>query len=108
MREDILGGLKIALEKGESIQEAAQSFINAGYSQHDVQEAVNALGKVPMPSEQVQPVQKFPSAQIIQPEKHFVKKPEEASKLVVWIIIILLVITLGAIGFLLFRYFSLR
>ena len=46
MKEEILGGLKNALERGITLEKAAQSFINAGYNALDVQEAVRSLGGV--------------------------------------------------------------
>ena len=44
-KEDILGGLKNAVEKGENPQDAAQSFINAGYSEKEVNDALRELTK---------------------------------------------------------------
>ena len=43
VREDILGGLKVALSKGHSLQQAMQSFYNAGYSKEEIEEAVRYL-----------------------------------------------------------------
>lgn len=40
---EIIGGLRNALERGESIQKAVQSFISAGYNPILVQEAANEL-----------------------------------------------------------------
>src|SRR3989344_2136816 len=38
VREDILGGLKVELSKGHSLQQAMQSFYNAGYSKEEIEE----------------------------------------------------------------------
>ncbi len=43
VREDILYGLKNAAERGENLNEAAKSFINAGYDEKDVMDAMNQL-----------------------------------------------------------------
>jgi hypothetical protein len=43
VRGDIIGGLKIALQRGESLQTAMQSFYNAGYSKEDIEEAARVL-----------------------------------------------------------------
>lgn len=43
MREDIHGGLKNALERGASLEQAIRSFVNAGYHEQDVREAASAL-----------------------------------------------------------------
>ncbi|MBI3623940.1 hypothetical protein HY212_07730 [Candidatus Pacearchaeota archaeon] len=43
VREDILGGLKIALSKGQSLENAMQSFYNAGYKKEEIEDAARAL-----------------------------------------------------------------
>lgn len=43
MRDDILGGLKNALERGSSLEDAIRSFINAGYPEAEVREAAQAI-----------------------------------------------------------------
>ena len=45
VREDILSGLQNAIERGDSIEEAARSFVNSGYTKAEVQEAVSFLNK---------------------------------------------------------------
>ncbi|MEK6889661.1 MAG: hypothetical protein AABW82_00875 [Nanoarchaeota archaeon] len=40
---EIIGGLRNALERGQSLERAVQSFINAGYNPRTVQEAANEL-----------------------------------------------------------------
>jgi len=48
--QELIAGLKNALERGESIEKAKKSFVNAGYKQEDVEAA--SLGM-----SQVQPIQ---------------------------------------------------
>ncbi len=43
MRDDIIGGLKNAIERGESIENAIQSFISAGYPENEVRQAARGL-----------------------------------------------------------------
>ena len=43
MREEILYGLKNAMQRGTPVELAMQSFINAGYSEADVKEAGESL-----------------------------------------------------------------
>lgn len=43
MRQDIYGGLKNAVEKGDDLELAVRSFINAGYLETEVREAAQAL-----------------------------------------------------------------
>ncbi len=43
MRDEIHAGLKIAIERGNSLEDAVQSFINAGYNPVEVKEAANSI-----------------------------------------------------------------
>jgi len=43
-RQDIISGLRNAVERGYSIELAVQSFINAGYSRQDVLDSAKVLG----------------------------------------------------------------
>jgi hypothetical protein len=43
MREDIVRGLKNAIERGEPLEKAVQSFINAGYNPVEVKRAAEDL-----------------------------------------------------------------
>ena len=51
-KEEIIAGLKIAVEKGYSFEQAKRSFINAGYKQEDVEDSAAFLssGVISMPS----------------------------------------------------------
>lgn len=48
MREEIVAGLKNAIARGSSIEQATQSFINAGYNPSEVSEAANFLSNSAM------------------------------------------------------------
>lgn len=56
MNQDILGGLKNAIEHGASIDQAIASFTNAGYNAEEVLESARALsqGVIPILSPQPQ------------------------------------------------------
>ena len=43
VNEEILGGLKAALEKGQQLREAMLSFYNSGYNKEEIEEAARAL-----------------------------------------------------------------
>src|SRR3989344_7866158 len=45
MSEEITAGLRNAIERGESLQKAMQSFINAGYNPADVKRSAEALNQ---------------------------------------------------------------
>ncbi len=46
INEEILGGLKTALEKGESMKRAMMTFFNAGYNKVEIEEAARALSEI--------------------------------------------------------------
>jgi len=43
VREDILGGLRTALARGQTLRQAMMSFYNAGYIKEEIEEAAKAL-----------------------------------------------------------------
>ncbi len=45
VNEGILGGLKLALSKGESLKQAMMTFYNAGYKKEEIEEAARTLQK---------------------------------------------------------------
>lgn len=116
--EEIAAGLKQAIERGESLEQAKRSFINAGYSRKEVEEAASTLGGVltefpqptatyqpqifppllptpfqtPYPSLQKPQIKKLPQPQL--PEK--TKKPKK--KIIILIITLILLFILLAIS----------
>ena len=50
MNEEILGGIKSAVKRGETLQQAMMSFFNAGYKREDIKEAARAFqqGNIPL------------------------------------------------------------
>ncbi len=49
MRDEIQAGLKNALERGSSLEEAVQSFISAGYNPVEVKDAASTLAPGTLP-----------------------------------------------------------
>lgn len=45
VNEEILGGLKSALERGQSMKNAVLSLLNAGYKKEEIEEAARALSE---------------------------------------------------------------
>ena len=50
VREDLVGGLRSAMEHGESLQQAMQAFYNTGYNKQDIQEAARYLSSQGLPT----------------------------------------------------------
>ena len=94
-KEDILGGLKSALSRGESLNRAMMAFFNAGYKKEDIESAAGTLHM----QESGQP------ANIISQKKVIPKKPKNVSnyeqphgKFGLWIVIVLTFILIVLIG----------
>ena len=88
MNEEILGGLKAALARGESLKKAMMSFYSAGYKKEDIEAAARALyeqGEQPIqprmaqPAKQIQkPIQKIKSKlQKKQPAKQIQQQTQQ-------------------------------
>ena len=43
VNDDIVGGLKSGLERGEPLQQVMMSFLNAGYNKSEIEEAARSL-----------------------------------------------------------------
>jgi len=68
MRDDIIGGIRNALDRGATLEQAAKSFINAGYNESEVRQAAKVFGEgaISMTSPEVQSPSQKP--QITQPQ----------------------------------------
>ena len=93
MKEDIIGGLKNAMDRGYTLDAAIQSFINAGYSVNEVKEAASNLSTGALSI--LQPSDSQGAVQEINPEYH--ANPLESKKMnwKIFILIIILIIVLG-------------
>jgi hypothetical protein len=61
-KEDIVGGLALAVQKGESLGQAMRTFLNSGYKSEEIQDAARMLQALPESPETVQsPITKKPS-----------------------------------------------
>ncbi len=57
VREDILGGLRAALQRGESLRQAMLTFFNAGYIKEEIEEAAREFEtEKTLQPQQAQPV----------------------------------------------------
>ncbi len=77
INQEILSGLRLALERGHSIKDAMMSFYNAGYNREEIEEAAKAL-QMQQPS--LLTPQPKPSPTKPSPALTFVKKPEKREK----------------------------
>ena len=58
--QELTGGIKNALERGEDINKIKQSFINAGYSQRDVDSSVAEIQSQSTQQPQAHPQENLP------------------------------------------------
>ena len=108
--EEILEGLKLATARGESLQQAMQSFYNAGYKKEDIENAARVLQEqqsiaAEMPAyESQQEKLKYPAGKTVQKVSEYAPKPSSKKKIFVIILIVLMLFVLGALaGILLFK-----
>jgi hypothetical protein len=115
--QELIGGLKNALDRGESLEKAKQSFLNAGYKSNEINAAVQKMPmansqivkpaepknkiKALIPQPQIQPKQEMkPVVQSSTTTTNPPVQPKEASKTFIIILISLAVIVLIGAGFL--------
>lgn len=113
-KEELIAGLKNALDRGQSLDSAVQSFILAGYTEIEVHDAASALQKIQMSGEMQTLVQ--PSAISVEKENILKKlgelrnktKKEEKKRISIKAIIIiaflLLIIGGGVAAFFYMKY----
>jgi hypothetical protein len=76
MNEEILGGLKSAIDRGESLKRAMMTFYNSGYKKEEIEEAARFLNERPAETKpQTQVVVVKPKPKLF--GNLFQKKPEQ-------------------------------
>ncbi len=93
MKEDIIAGLKNAVERGYSLDEAAQTFINAGYNPVEIKEAINSLS---MNATSITNQNKHPYLQEVKINQNNNSNPKK--KRGVWKVVLLIILFLLLIG----------
>ena len=110
MKNEILAGLKNALDRGQSLEQAIHSFINAGYNPQEVREVARTLssGASEIIYSDVEDEERNYSAEQEQ-TREIIKNPNSGRErkgrkiLLIGIIIIVLLVFLGALGYLIFN-----
>ena len=97
MKEEIMHGIKSAMERGSGLEQAGQSFINAGYNEKEVREAINMLsggGVTEIIAGRMPDASDFDKKEL--PSLPAIKK--KRGKVVVILMIVLIVMILGILG----------
>jgi len=117
MNDDLISGLKNAIERGASMEQAVNSFISAGYNPQEVRAAARELtggdsesvmsivGENEVKSEVVKNPEEQPMSTQPQPLPTNIQKDNSEEKKRTWIIILIIamiILFLGAIGFLVY------
>ena len=115
--EEILGGLKAALARGESLKKAMMSFYSAGYKKEDIEAAARALygqgeqpirtGMTQLAKQIQQPIQKIKSklqkapqpkpAKSVQRVSNY-EQPKPRSNWLLFLLIFFLILLLGILA----------
>lgn len=105
MKEEITAGIKNALERGASLEDAARSFINAGYNPVEVNEAANNFSSgasnvlYSTPAQPISTTQANPlTQQAVMPQSTQPKPKSNFSMKKFAIIAILLLLLAGLVG----------
>jgi hypothetical protein len=96
VNEEIVGGLKNALEHGDNIKNAMMSFFNAGYEKNEIEESARIVltdlrndtltsstlvkNKKDIPSKPIQKISKYEQEEIKQRKKILNKKEKKANE----------------------------
>ena len=94
--EELVAGFKNALDRGQSIEDAKRSFINAGYAQKEIQEASQQVNQGN--SSFVQQQTSSPEEISSQAKNPLIKLPGKKSVSKKKIIILSLILTIVLIG----------
>lgn len=115
VKEGLVAGLKNAVERGENLERAKYSFISAGYSKEEVEEAARSVQggsvlvqekKLTMPVSAIQPAKSTKPIEPIKPSKPIegsVKTKIKMNLKVIMLIVILIVLIGILLSTVLFR-----
>lgn len=116
MKDEIFYGIKNAMERGSSLEEAAQSFINSGYNPEEVKEAISMISSGASTIVQQQKAPAQPNAFPVDSNQSYVQPSQAAFQtasrpaqkggsrgLIIFLVIVLLFLVGGIICFLLFE-----
>jgi len=105
VRQDILGGLKAALSRGESINQAMTSFHNAGYKKEDIESAARAL-QIQQQAQPIKQITETPKQKLVKTTKkqiqrvsNYEQNPKKfKGKLITFLLVFILLFLLGVLA----------
>ena len=78
INEEIVGGLKSALERGQSLQSAMIALYNSGYKKEEIEEAARSLMQFSAESQIQQPVRTVPKKPEVKTAPQILTAPKQA------------------------------
>lgn len=120
VNDEILSGLRAALERGQSLKDSMLSFFNAGYDKTEIEEAAKALVEMPIekpvqaqPSQPIQtsntqpltakPKQIFASGKVIQKVSGYGKRSMGNKMIIIVLALLLFMLVATLIGIFVFK-----
>ena len=100
MKEEIVDGLRNAIEHGSSLEKAKDSFTNAGYNRYEVDAAARIVSSGGGASRIIS--NDGESTDEIPRETEIEKKDDEKKWLLIILIVVALLVLLGAVGYLIY------
>ncbi len=103
VNQEILGGLKHALNRGESLEKAMLSFYNAGYRKEEIEETAKFIqsGGVPISTKtRLIPAQLNPQSKISSYGQEKSNKPNPIKKAGKWLLTAIIIIAIIFVGLL--------
>jgi hypothetical protein len=118
MRDEIIAGIQNAMQRGESLEKAAQSFVNAGYNPQEVKAAVSYISEGVSEIVNSKETSHLPSAvpeapEITEKDKHLLpvipqkneikpQKKDGGMRAIILLIVFLIIVFVGALSYLIY------
>lgn len=81
IKEEIAGGLKAAMARGETLEKAMMSFYNSGYSKQDIEDAAHHLQAPSFTNVNKQQINPLNNQNIVKSQQE-IKQPEKKTNIV--------------------------
>jgi len=94
-KPEIIAGIKQAIERGYSLEQAKKSFLNAGYNPKDVEDSSRALGGI---STKIPTIPQFSTTTSIIQQNQIITREKPKRRWLIILVIILALLFLALLG----------
>jgi len=77
VNEEVFGGLKSALERGQTLERAMLTLFNSGYKREDIEEAARALMEIQPSAQLTPPIKTVPMSPVIKQAPQVLAPPRQ-------------------------------